>query len=423
MNFSLPAGNSRRRRRLKKTGADAPGFTGVWGRSATNKRASVYTEALLAATFTPAAQHLSFPCIIEVEGLYYKSDWENEVCLMYDVIVVGAGPAGSTAAKVLAEKGLHVLLVERHKLPRYKSCSGVLIQKTMDLVRRYFGEDVPLSATCTPVENRGMIFTDDKGREFRFEQGGLNVWRSSFDNWLTEQAAASGAEVRDSTSAISCEEQEDSITVKLCGESTYTETARYVIDCEGVTGVLKRKLLGNNKDFITTFQTFNRGTIELDPHYFYAYLQPELSEYDAWFNVKDEMLVLGVSVKDASKIEHFYKRFISYMKTHHGLQIEQQVKAEKWLMPHIRPGCSVTYGQGRVLFAGEIAGFLNPMGEGISAGMESGCCAAHAIANHFDSLDMIYADYQRDTQQLKSYMERQWNFVGRMADTFSEMII
>ena len=340
---------------------------------------------------------------------------------MCDVIVVGAGPAGSTAAKVLAEKGLHVLLVERHKLPRYKSCSGVLIQKTMDLVRRYFGEDVPLSATCTPVENRGMIFTDDKGQEFRFEQGGLNI--CSFDNWLTEQAAASGAEVRDSTSAISCEDQADSVAVTLGGKSTYTETARYVIDCEGVTGVLKRKLLGNNKDFITTFQTFNRGTIQLDPHYFYAYLQPELSEYDAWFNVKDEMLVLGVSVKDTSRIEHFYQRFISYMETHHSLQIEQQVKAEKWLMPHIRPGCSVTYGQGRVLFAGEIAGFLNPMGEGISAGMESGCCVAHAIASHFDSLDMIYTDYQRDTQQLKSYMERQWNFVGRMAGTFSEMVI
>ena len=182
-------------------------------------------------------------------------------------------------------------------------------------------------------------------------------------------------------------------------------------------------MLGNNKDFITTFQTFNRGTIQLDPHYFYAYLQPELSEYDAWFNVKDEMLVLGVSVKDTSRIEHFYQRFISYMETHHGLQIEQQIKAEKWLMPHIQPGCSITYGQGRVLFAGEIAGFLNPMGEGISAGMESGYCAANAIANHFDALDMIYADYQRNTQQLKSYMERQWGFVGRMACTFSAMII
>ena len=51
--FSLPAGNSRRRRRLKNPGAPAPGFTGVWGRSATNKRASVYTEALLAATKYP----------------------------------------------------------------------------------------------------------------------------------------------------------------------------------------------------------------------------------------------------------------------------------------------------------------------------------------------------------------------------------
>ena len=48
--FPLPAGNSRRRRRLKKPGALAPGFTGVWGRSATNKHAPVYTGALLATT-------------------------------------------------------------------------------------------------------------------------------------------------------------------------------------------------------------------------------------------------------------------------------------------------------------------------------------------------------------------------------------
>lgn len=341
---------------------------------------------------------------------------------MHDVIIVGAGPAGCTAAKILAEKGLRVLLVERYKLPRYKSCSGVLIQKTIDLVQKYFGQDIPLSATCTPTENRGMVFTTDMGRELRFEQGGLNIWRSSFDNWLAEQAAASGAEVRDGTSAISCDERDGSISVALCSDSSYTEQARYLLDCEGVTSVLKRKLLGNSKDFITTFQTFNKGTIQLDPHYFYAYLQPELSEYDAWFNVKDEMLVLGVSVRDTGRIEHFYRRFIAYMEEHHGLQIEQQVKAERWLMPHILPGCDITYGQGRVLFAGEAAGFLNPMGEGISAGMESGYCAAQAIAKHFDYPDMARADYRQAAKPLKSYMERQWDFVGRMAGTFAEMV-
>ena len=97
---------------------------------------------------------------------------------MYDVIVVGAGPAGCTASKVLAEKGYKVLLVEKFKMPKYKSCSGVLIKKLMELAKAHFGEDVPESAMCTPTENRGMIFTNDIGKEYRFEQEGLNVWRS-----------------------------------------------------------------------------------------------------------------------------------------------------------------------------------------------------------------------------------------------------
>ena len=77
---------------------------------------------------------------------------------MYDVMVVGAGSAGCTAAKVLAEKGYKVLLVEKFRMPRYKSCSGVLIKKSMELVKKYFGEAVPESAMCILIENRGMMF-------------------------------------------------------------------------------------------------------------------------------------------------------------------------------------------------------------------------------------------------------------------------
>jgi len=206
---------------------------------------------------------------------------------MFDVIVIGAGPAGSTASKVLAEKGFHVLLAERLKMPRYKSCSGQLIKKSLDLVQKYYGEAVPEFTTCAPEINKGMIFTDDKGRTFRFEQDGLNVWRSSFDKWLADKAAESGAEVRDCTSAISCEENEGLVTVTFKGNEIYTEQAKYIIDCEGVTGSLKKKLTGYDPKLIHTYQTFNLGSIDLDYQFFHAYLQPELSEYDAWFNVKD----------------------------------------------------------------------------------------------------------------------------------------
>ncbi|MDD4510345.1 MAG: NAD(P)/FAD-dependent oxidoreductase [Oscillospiraceae bacterium] len=175
---------------------------------------------------------------------------------MYDCIIVGAGPAGSTAAKTLAEKGFKLLLVEKFKLPRYKSCSGILIKKTMDLVRRYFGEDTPQLALCAPHENRGMIFTTDKGIEHRFEQEGLNVWRSFFDNWLTEKASERGAEVRECTTVIGCEEKADYVAVTLYDAKTYTVDARCVLDCEGVVGSLQRKLCAESQEYVTTFQSF-----------------------------------------------------------------------------------------------------------------------------------------------------------------------
>lgn len=340
---------------------------------------------------------------------------------MFDVIIIGAGPAGSTASKVLADNGLSVLMVEKFKMPRYKSCSGQLIKKTIDLVQEYYGKPVPEDTMCVPTENRGMIFTDDKGRAFRYEQEGLNVWRSSFDKWLADNAAHAGVEIRDNTAAISCEETEDGVSVTLKSERTYTEQAKYVIDCEGVVGTLKRKILSATSKLIYTYQTYNQGSIDLDYHFFHAFLQPELSEYDAWFNVKDNQLVLGVSVKEKENAERFYAQFISYMEKEHHLIIEKQLKIDRWLMPWIQPGCKIDYGVGRIFFAGEIAGFLNPMGEGISAGMESGHCLATAIVNHFGNQEQIYSDYKDRTEALHNYMKRQWSFVGGMTATFAEM--
>lgn len=53
---------------------------------------------------------------------------------MYDVIVIGAGPAGCMVSKKTAEHGLKVMLVEKMEVPREKSCSGILIEKSIKMI-------------------------------------------------------------------------------------------------------------------------------------------------------------------------------------------------------------------------------------------------------------------------------------------------
>ena len=340
---------------------------------------------------------------------------------MYDAIVVGGGPTGATAGKVLAEKGFSVLIVERCKLPRYKSCSGMVIKKTVDLVDKHFGCQIPDFVKCTPFDNYGMVFVNDDGKEYKFEQKGYNVWRSSFDNFLLDKAIEKGAKVIDCASVVSCENKGDFIEATIVDKTSSIHKARYLIDCEGAIGTLKRSLFGDDKDFIITYQAFYKGTINLDPHYFYAYLQHTLSEYDAWFNVKDDMLVLGVAVKDPSKIKACYTNFIGYMKSNHSLMLQEKIKEEKWIMPHIRPDFKINYGNKRVLFAGEVAGFLNPMGEGVSCGIESGYACAMAIADNFDNSENVIPCYRQYSAETLAYMKRQWHLVSLMSKRFKDM--
>lgn len=192
-----------------------------------------------------------------------------------------------------------------------------------------------------------------------------------------------------------------------------TERARYLLDCTGVTGTLRRKCAGQRGRYIVTYQTFHRGCCALDPHYFYAYLQPALSQYDAWFNVKDDFLVLGVSVPEGGDVGAYYPKFLSYMTAHHRLQIGPPLRAERWLMPRVEADCPVYLGAGRVLRAGEAAGFLNPMGEGISSALESGRLAAEAVAG-FQDPAAVQRAYAAAAAPLRRYMERQWRLVGQL---------
>ena len=107
------------------------------------------------------------------------------------------------------------------------------------------------------------MFTDDRGRSFVFEQEGRNVWRSAFDGWLAEKARAQGVQLADGTLVAGCEENGKFVSVELRGKKNGTENAKYVLDCGGCVSVLKNRLTGGTGDYITTYQTFSDGKIDL----------------------------------------------------------------------------------------------------------------------------------------------------------------
>lgn len=343
---------------------------------------------------------------------------------MYDLIVIGAGPAGCMAAKKANDHGYKVLLVERMEVPREKSCSGIIIQKSANLVEREFGK-IPRSVLCKPNISKGIIITNEENQQFKFESDSFNVWRSLFDYWMASKAQDEGVEFRDSTSAISCSEEQKYVSVKLREKGSYYEKAKAVIVCNGANSNIKRNLLETSSNHVFTYQTFCKGTIDLDNEYFHAFLQPYLSQYDAWFNVKDDFLIFGVGVKETSNMEIFHSRFISFLCSNFNLKIDSLLKREIGIMPYILPGCPVNLGTGRILFAGETANFLNPIGEGISAALLSGLKAADSLDYAYDFIDsntrILLETYKNKTKDERDYMIRQWNIMANMSSKFDYM--
>jgi flavin-dependent dehydrogenase len=113
-----------------------------------------------------------------------------------DVIVVGAGPAGTMAAMVLARAGARVRVLDRAVFPREKMCGDSLNPGAIRLLARH-GLDEAVTARGLPVE--GMLLTGPGGAavEGRYPGGilGRSILRRDFDLLLLEAAVASGARV------------------------------------------------------------------------------------------------------------------------------------------------------------------------------------------------------------------------------------
>src|SRR4051812_5826184 len=150
---------------------------------------------------------------------------------VWDVAVVGAGPAGAAAARAAASTGARTVLLERAQIPRYKRCGGGLIGLSQQAIR-----DAGVDASTLACDDVGRItFTSNGRRRFQRETGPFlpMVMRAELDAALVTQATDAGAELRTGITVNAYDETAGVITL---GTSVGPMWARAVVGADGSQG-------------------------------------------------------------------------------------------------------------------------------------------------------------------------------------------
>ena len=167
-----------------------------------------------------------------------------------DVAIIGGGPAGSTAAALLAQKGYDVVLLEKAKHPRY-TVGESLIPHFWKFVE-HSGADKKIDAEGFIEKSGGTVVWDGTIRQISFKDFGFNrpalhIERDRFDYILLEHAKDSGAQVFEKVTVLSANIDEDPSKRRLIyrineDKSVGEISCRFVIDASGQKALIAQQL-------------------------------------------------------------------------------------------------------------------------------------------------------------------------------------
>lgn len=167
----------------------------------------------------------------------------------FDVVVVGAGPAGATAALVAARAGLSVCLLERGPFPGSKNMyGGVIYGRILDQVLPGWFDEAPVQRWIT--RRSTMVTTDDQALTIDFRNGawsrapynGATAFRADFDGWLAGKAEEAGATLVCATTATGLLRGADGRVAGVRTDRPDGDVeARLVIAADGVNSFLAKE--------------------------------------------------------------------------------------------------------------------------------------------------------------------------------------
>ena len=169
---------------------------------------------------------------------------------IYDIVIVGAGPAGCTAALALQNSGLNVLLLEKSVFPRDKVCGDAvswIARKVLGEINPQYAEELHAFSKKTVISQARVYSPKNDSFDFTFNKNGYCIKRIDFDNFLFEKACTIPSLEIHQNSAIQNLIHGDDF-VEITFDSGDVIQAKIVLGCDGANSIVNRKLGSNLLD-------------------------------------------------------------------------------------------------------------------------------------------------------------------------------
>jgi geranylgeranyl reductase family protein len=294
--------------------------------------------------------------------------------LIYDVAIVGAGPAGAQAAFTLEKKGFNIIIIDKQEFPRTKPCAGVLPPRIFSEV------EVPNNIIERPLEGYKLVSPSGYIVRSSFPNPGIIVRREIFDSYLLSRLECTPTMAR----VDRIETQNDHIKIDCAGE---TLLARTLIGADGANSQIRRS--------IQEFQGQNEISLEnaIALQYEVSIPNKKVDEvFGNWFEVHYTLRygygwisplkgavkvgVGGVGADFKNNVKSVLDDFLEHVNL---LEIGKIIKTEAHLIP--MKGPLKILSSNRVLLCGDAGGFVFPgTGEGIYYAIKSGRIAAEVLS-------------------------------------------
>ncbi len=313
---------------------------------------------------------------------------------MYDVAIIGAGPAGAMLARLIGRR-YRVLLVEKRPLDgpeRFalgKCCGGLLAPDAQGMLSR-LGLGLPKSVLQDPQLFVVRAIDIPHRLERYYQRHYINMDRLRFDRWLLSMVP-SGVDIRLGCRLRVCTREDEGFRLVLDGNGKrYEETAQIVVGADGAASRVRAGLAlrtpAPRKYFAIQEWVEAGGSVP----YFSSIFDPEITDYYCWTIPKDSLLVIGAALTPRDKtLEKF--DLLKKKLRERGFAWGKTVWREGTFLLRPQTSRQVFTGSAGIVLLGEAAGWISPSSaEGLSYAFRSAQILAEVLQTGPENLAQRY---------------------------------